>query len=91
MATEIFNIRPEDGWVEVTSAGTDFVKIRSTTKRHAFFVTSGSLLPAATDPGFKVDCHDFCVNVANPDNYYVRTANEQPGYSVISVFSIPSA
>lgn len=93
MAVTQFQINPSDGWVAVTSAGTDFVRIRSSTPGHAFYVTSAGSLPAATAVGYKVgpsDDDDFWVNVPNADNYYVKTIDEQPQGNKITVFSIPS-
>lgn len=88
MAAAQFNIQPSDGWVAVTSASTDFIRIRSSTPNHPFLVTSGASLPAATAVGFKVQCHDFMVNVTNAQNYYVKTIDELPQGNRISVFSI---
>lgn len=92
MATENFQIRPEDGWVAVTSAGVDYIKIRTSSVKHPFYVTSGADAPAATVLGYKVGCSgEFKVNVATAELYYVRTIDEQPEGNTISVFSIPSA
>jgi hypothetical protein len=49
MAVANFEITAEDGWVEVTSAGTDFVIIRSNTPSHAFFVADGSSAPSTAN------------------------------------------
>jgi hypothetical protein len=45
MATANFNINAEDGWVAVTPAGVDFVRIRSNTPKHAFYVTDAASTP----------------------------------------------
>ena len=89
MATANFTIKAEDGWVEVTSAGTNFVKITSNVPKHPFFVTSAASAPAATAVGFKVEDDDgFCVNVANTDKYYVRVPGNTPNNTRIDVFYI---
>lgn len=48
MATANFNLDAEDGWTAVTAAGVDFIRIRSNTNNHAFFVTSAASPPANT-------------------------------------------
>jgi hypothetical protein len=48
MATANFNLDAEDGWTAVTVAGVDFIRIRSNTNNHAFFVTSAASPPANT-------------------------------------------
>lgn len=88
MATANFTIDPEDGWTAVTSAGVNFIAIRSNTPNHAFYVTSAASLPAATVVGYKVQCHEFKVNVPTTDNYYVRSAENQPRGTRIDVFYI---
>lgn len=88
MATANFSITPADGWVAVTSAGTNYFRVRSNTPNHAFFVTSAASTPAATVVGYKVHCHDFKVNVANSQNYYVRVVQELPEATRIDVFYI---
>lgn len=91
MAVEVFDIRPEDGWTAVTSGNIAFIKIRSNSPKHPFYVTADSSLPAATDPGYKVDCYmdEFWVDVAATGlTYYVRTTEATPAGSRISVFSI---
>lgn len=89
MATANFSIDAEDGWVAVTSAGTNFVRIRSNTPNHAFFVTSAASLPAATVTGYKVQCAEgFWVDVPNTDNYYVRIPENLPQETRIDVFFI---
>jgi hypothetical protein len=91
MATANFTIKPEQGWVAVTTAGVSFLRIRSSTHNHPFYVTSGSSAPAATVLGFKVDCNDFWVDVPTTDIFYVRTTQNQPTGNTISVFSLPTA
>lgn len=93
MAVEQFNIQPSDGWVAVTSAGVNFIRIRASVDSHAFYVTCAADAPAETDPGYKVgpsDDDDFWCNVATTDLFYVRAINEQPNGNLITVFSIPS-
>ncbi len=51
MATANFSINAEDGWVAVTAAATNFIRIRSNTPNHAFFVASAAALPANTTSG----------------------------------------
>lgn len=91
MATANFFIDAEDGWTAVTSAGVDFIRIRSNTPKHAFFVTTGSSTPAATVTGYKVTCEDFWVDVPVTDNFYVRVAENLPQETRFDVFSVPSA
>jgi hypothetical protein len=89
MATANFSIAPEDGWVAVTAAATNFFRVRSSAPNHAFFVTSASALPAATVVGYKVDGDDdFIVDVATTDKYYVRAANNLPAGTRIDAFYI---
>lgn len=94
MATANFVIQPEDEWVAVTAAGVNFIKIRGYPDSQAFYVTSAATTPAATVRGYRVDCHEFEVNVATTDNYYVRVTNPKPGVADeglrIDVFSIPT-
>lgn len=89
MATANFTLAPGAGWTLVAATPVCFIKIRSNTPKHAIFVTSATSLPAATVVGYKVNCEDhFCVNVqgSTADNYYVRTAESQPGQTRIDVF-----
>jgi hypothetical protein len=90
MATANFSIKAEDGWVAVTSADNSFIRIRSNTPNHAFFVTSGTSAPADTVIGYKVICHEFWCNVAAGANvrYYVRTLENRPAQNRIDVFTI---
>jgi len=91
MATANFEIKAEDGWTAVTSADNSFIRIRSNTPNHAFFVTTGSSLPAATVIGYKVQCKEFWCNVAAGTGvrYYVRTAEGRPTpTNRIDVFTI---
>ncbi len=90
MATANFNIAPGDGWTAVTSADNSFIRIRSSSPKHAFYVTTGSSLPAATVIGYKVQCEDFWCNVAAGTGvrYYVRTVEGLPPATTISVFTI---
>lgn len=88
MATANFDIDAEDGWVAVTSGGAAFIKIRSNTPNHPFFVTTGSSAPAASVIGFKVHCEEFWCDVSTTENYYVRTLENLPQNSRIDVFYI---
>jgi hypothetical protein len=90
MATANFFIDAEDGWVAVTSAGVDFIRIRSNTPKHAFFVTTGVSLPAASVIGFKTICDEFWCNVPVGDNFYVRTQENLPQETRIDVFYVPT-
>lgn len=90
--TANFSIDPEDGWTAVTAAAVDFIKIRSTTG-HGFYVTCADSPPAATVVGFKHQCEEpFWVDtpVETGFLYYVRTVENMPRGSAISVFAIPS-
>lgn len=79
MATANFSINPEDGWVAVTSAGVNFIRIRGYPDSQPFYVTSNPTAPASTVRGYRVDCgEDFYVNVPVTDNFYVRTTNPKP-------------
>jgi hypothetical protein len=86
MATANFNLDAEDGWVAVTSNPTNFIRIRSNTPKHPFFVTSGSSTPASTVIGYKVHCEDFYCDVEVTDNYYVRIGENVPQNTRIDVF-----
>lgn len=89
MATANFNIQPNDGWVEVTSAGVDFIKIRQYPSSQPFYVTTGPSTPASTVRGFRVDCDEFWCDVPVSDKYYVRTENFKPDIDLrIDVFFI---
>jgi len=88
MATANFSIDAEDGWTEVTSASTSFVKIRSNSPSHAFFVTTGSSTPAASVVGYKVQCEEFWCDVTVADNYYVRVAENLPQETRFDVFFV---
>lgn len=91
MAVEVFDIRPEDGWTAVTTGDKSFVKIRSNSPKHAFYVTADSSPPSDTDPGYKVDCYtgEFWVDVDSSGLvYYVRTTESTAAGARISVFSI---
>lgn len=92
MATANFNIQPDDGWVAVTSAGVNFIKIRQYPKTQPFYVTTGSSTPAATVRGYRVDCEEFWCDVTVTDNFYVRAVSPKPDLDLrIDVFSNPSA
>lgn len=93
MATANFNINAEDGWTAVTAAAASFIRIRSNTPNHAFFVTTGSTPPAATVIGYKVQCDDFWCDVAVPTGelYYVRASENLPQNTRFDVFYINAA
>lgn len=89
MATANFSIDAEDGWVAVTSAGVDFIRIRSNTPKHAFFVTTDASTPASTVIGYKQQCDDgFWCDVPVTDNFYVRVAENLPQDTRIDVFYV---
>lgn len=91
MATANFHINAEDGWVAVTDAAVSFIRIRTNTPNHAFFVTTGSSAPTITDIGFKQQCDEgfWCdVAVATGELYYVRVAENLPQDARIDVFYI---
>ena len=90
MAVEVFDITPEDGWVAITDAGVDYIRIRSNTMKHGFYITSGAAPPAATDPGYRIDCEtgDFYMDVPTAELFYARTVPSLPGKTTISVFSL---
>jgi hypothetical protein len=88
MATANFTIRAEDGWTAVTSDPVTFIRIRSNTPNHAFFVTTGSSAPAASVIGFKQQCDEFWCDVPVADNFYVRCAENLPQGTRIDVFYI---
>lgn len=90
MATDNFYPTPSDGWVKVTAAGVNFIKIRSNTPNHAFFVTSSGSDPDLSVIGYKVDCEEFWCDVAVAESFYVRVTNEQPVRTRIDVFFIAS-
>ncbi len=91
MATANIDLDAEDGWVAVVTGGCDFVRIRSNTPGHAFFVTNAGSTPAATVIGYKVQCDDFWCDVPINDNVYVRTAENVPQQTRIDVFYVPGA
>lgn len=86
--TANFNIQPQDGWVTITTAGVDFIKIRQYPRSQSFYVTSAASAPAATVRGYLVDCEEeFVVNVPISTNFYVRAVNAKPDISLrIDVF-----
>lgn len=94
MATANFNphtLGVGGNWFAVTSAGVDFIRIRSNTNNHPFFVTTGSSLPAQSVVGYKVsDCDEFWVDVPVADNFYVRCPTNIPPNSRIDVFYVLS-
>lgn len=93
MATANFDVKTVGAggiWFAVTSAGVDFIRIRSNTPGHAFFVTNGSSTPSASVIGYKVDCDDFWVDVPVADNFYVRTPTNVPPDTRIDVFYLPT-
>lgn len=88
MATANFFIDAEDGWTAVTAAGVDFIRIRSNTPNHAFYVTTGSETPASTVIGYKVHCDDFWCDVPVTENFYVRTIENLPQETRFDVFYV---
>ena len=91
MATANFDIAAADGWVAVTAAAVDFIRIRSNTPNHAIFISTGSTAPASTVVGYKIiGDDDFWCNVPVADNFYVRTAENLPHKTRVDVFSVPS-
>ena len=92
MATTNFNIQAEDGWVAVTDAGVDFILIRQYPDTQPFYVTTGANTPAATVRGYRVDCHEFKVDVPVEDNFYVRAVNPKPDSDLkIDVFYVETS
>lgn len=91
MATANFDIQPDNGWVAVTAAGVDFIKIRQYPTSQPFYVTTGATTPASTVRGFRVDCDEFWCDVPVADNYYVRAENFKPDRPLrIDVFFVLS-
>jgi hypothetical protein len=45
--TANFSIKPSDGWVAVTAASAEYMRLRAIPDNHAFYVTSGSSTPAS--------------------------------------------
>lgn len=88
MATANFFINAEDGWTAVTSAGVDFIQIRSNTPNHAFFITTSPSAPASSVVGYKVTCESFWCDVPVADNFYVRLAENLPQNTRIDVFFV---
>lgn len=86
MATANFNIDAEDGWTQVVPAAAAFVKIRSNTPKHAFYVTTSATAPAADVIGYKVHCEDFWVDVSSTDPYWVRVIENLPQETRFDVF-----
>lgn len=85
----VFNIKPSDGWTQVTTGSTTYFQLRSQSSNHPIFVTTAATKPAATAPGYKVDRHEhFRVNVTNANPYWVKCVDEQPQGNMILVFSI---
>ena len=66
----------------------DFIRIRSNTPNHAFFVTTGSTDPASTVIGFKQTCEEFWCDVPITDSVYVRLAENVPQNTRIDVFYV---
>lgn len=91
MATANFFIDAEDGWTAVTSDGVDFIRIRSNTPKHAFYVTTGDTTPAATVIGYKVQCDDFWCDVPVAENFYVRTIENLPQETRFDVFFVTTS
>lgn len=88
MATANFLIAPEDGWIAVTSAGVDYIRIRSNTTNQPFFITTDSTPPAASVQGYKVDCGEICIDSPVADNFYVRAGDTVAGKSRFDVFFV---
>lgn len=94
MATANFKVKPEDGWVAVTDAGVDFIKIRQYPLTQPIFVTTGSTTPGNDVRGYRVDGDEdaFTVNVPEADNFYVRVRNPREDYPIeVFVYYIASA
>ncbi len=91
MATANFFIDAEDGWTAVTAADVGFIRIRSNTPKHAFFVTTSATAPASTVIGYKVQCDEFWADIRNAagDFYWVRVAENLPQETRFDVFTLP--
>ncbi len=93
MASAVYDIKPEDGWVQVTAADVSFIRIRSTAN-HGFFVESSSTRPLATTLGYYCNSDgdtddDFFSTVGVAGSFFwVRTSEGRPGGSKIYVFSL---
>lgn len=81
MATNSFDIKPQDGWVEVVTAGTlSSVRISASIHTHPFFVYGGPTAPAATVNGIKVCHYPFEITGTGiTDGFWVRIKNPVPG------------
>lgn len=91
MATEHFDIQPEDGWVEVTSAGVDFIRINHYPCNQPIFITTAVSAPADTVVGYRIG-EEFYVDVPVTDNFYVRVGGpQQPNGTRVYVFSLLTA
>lgn len=87
-----FNIAPQDGWVEVTSAGVDFIRIHQYPENITLYITTGSSTPAITEKGFRMDYKEFWCNVPVADKFYIRTVNPNPDKTTrVDVFYVLSA
>ncbi len=93
MASAVYNIKPEDGWVQVTAADVSFIRIRSTAN-HGFFVECSATQPAATTLGYycnsdgDTDDDFFSTTGVAGSFFWVRTSEGRPSGSKIYVFSL---
>lgn len=79
MATKVFRVGPQDGWVQlVTGADTaiDQLVITVAPHTHPVLIYGGTTAPAATVDGIRVCHHSFHLNVAgNKDLFFVKVPN----------------
>lgn len=78
-ATKSYFVGPQDGWVEIVSGTTNFIRISGYPHTHPFQVAVASSLPALTIPGITVCHHPF--KVFDPSalgisgNFYIKVNN----------------
>ncbi len=91
MPTANFYIQPDDGWVQVTSAGVDAIRI-SAHPSSTLFVATGSSTPSADHKGIGLYCGKvFWTDTPETENFYVRTINfKSDGDLRVDVYSVPT-
>lgn len=76
--TKSYFIGPADGWTQIASGTTNFIRISSYPHTHPFQVAVASSAPAATVPGITVCHHPFKVYDATngiSGVFYIKTNN----------------
>ena len=73
--TTSYFIKPEDGWVQISSGAIGLLRVTAVPHTHPFYIANGASAPTSVDTGIQV-CHKpFWFNVNDATNWWVKVVN----------------